>query len=254
MSLDQINNYGPGDNNFTSFQETLDATRRGLAEITLSEYDTDLAPVVKVGSVFENNSAFFQVTTSDITPTGYSGISNSTTFYLYFDESATAFIYSATAPTWNDARQGWYNGDDRALFSMYKDSGGTLYQDKCLIVNRNDYGHFGKIQGAGDDDLKLGSELKPHTSQTEGSWSFTANGQTQIIPNGVYQILHFRGGATRSLVQSFINGSWQTISDGTTGTNNDGAHGALVFSDGVNYRVQWGTSTSTAGTVYYRKA
>ena len=68
-----------------------------------------------------------------MTPTGYAGITNSTTFYLYYDESASVFIYSNTAPTWSDVLQGWYNGNDRAFFSMYKDSGGTLYQSKSSL-------------------------------------------------------------------------------------------------------------------------
>jgi hypothetical protein len=133
LALVQLNNYSVGDPNATASYTTLDATRRGLAEVTLSNYDNDSAPVVKVGSIFANAGALYELQTSDATPTGYSGISNSTTFYLYFDESAEVFIYSSTAPTWSDVYQGWYNGLDRALFSMYKDSGGTLYQSKRKV-------------------------------------------------------------------------------------------------------------------------
>lgn len=133
MAITQLNDYGVGDFNLTAIINTIGKTYKGKADITISEYDTTAAPDVKVGSVFENNGAIFIVDTSDITPTGYAGISNSTTFYLYFDESGTTFIYSSTAPTWSDSLQGWYNGNDRALFSMYKDSGGTLYEDKTRI-------------------------------------------------------------------------------------------------------------------------
>ena len=143
MGFKQTNNYGIGDDNFTAFQETLDTTRRGLLEMSLSEYDTDAAPVVKVGSWFENNGSMYEVITGDETPTGYAGISNSTTFYLYYDVSGDEFIYDSTAPTWNDALQGWYISNDRALFSMYKDSGGTLYQNKALIHNASHL-HFNK--------------------------------------------------------------------------------------------------------------
>ena len=133
MAFQKTSDYAVGDVNFTSFMNSLDTTRRGGSSITLSNYDNDSAPVVKVGSWFENNGALYEVITGDETPTGYSGISNSTTFYLYYDDSGDEFIYSSTAPTWSDSKQGWYNGNDRALFSMYKDSGGTLYQDKTKI-------------------------------------------------------------------------------------------------------------------------
>ena len=49
-------------------------------------------------------------------------------YYLYIDDSAAAvdaprelgatdFICSATAPSWSNAKQGWYNGDDRCIFA-----------------------------------------------------------------------------------------------------------------------------------------
>jgi len=109
---------------------------KGKADITISEYATTAAPDVKAKSVFENNGTLTEVST-DVTPTGYSGISVSTNFYLYYDESTAAFIYSETAPTWSDALQGWYNSNDRAFFSMYKDSGGTLYQLKTKLQDQN---------------------------------------------------------------------------------------------------------------------
>lgn len=127
MAVTQLNtaNY-----DYAMMLSTLNKSYKGKADITLSAYTTTAAPDVKVGSVFDCNGAIFIVDTTDITPTGYAGITNSTTFYLYWDEDPGAFIYSNTAPTWSDALQGWYNGNDRAFFSMYKDSGGTLYQNK----------------------------------------------------------------------------------------------------------------------------
>ena len=133
MAITALNDYAIGNTNFNTMMTSLDKTFKGKADITISEYDTTAAPDVKVGSVFENNGSLFIVDTADITPTGYSSMTVSTTFYLYYDESATAFIYSNTAPTWSDALQGWYNGNDRAFFSMYKDSGGTLYENKIAF-------------------------------------------------------------------------------------------------------------------------
>ena len=154
MAISKVSDFAVGDIDLTAMMSTLNHAYKGQARVTISEYDTDSAPVVKVGSVFDCNGAQYAVNTADETPTGYSGISNSTTFYLYFDESAEAFIYSETAPTWSDDLQGWYNGNDRALFSMYKDSGGTLYQYKNIITNDKIRSRRYKI-GSWDMDTNL---------------------------------------------------------------------------------------------------
>ncbi len=134
MAVRQINT---ADYDYAMMLNVINKSYKGKADITLSAFDTTAAPDVKVGSVFEDNGAIFIVETSDITPTGYAGITNSTTFYLYWDESGTAFIYSNTAPTWSDVLQGWYNGNDRAFFSMFKDSGGTLYENKSMLIQKS---------------------------------------------------------------------------------------------------------------------
>lgn len=123
MSISKVSDFAVGDIDLTAMMESINKSYKGKAEVTLSNYDNDSAPDVKVGSMFDNNGTLYAVTGSDETPTGYSGISTSKTFYLYFDESAEAFIYSSTSPSWSDDLQGWYNSNDRALFSMYKDSG-----------------------------------------------------------------------------------------------------------------------------------
>ncbi len=134
MAFEQINT---ADFDYEMMLATINAAYIGKAEITLSNYDNDSAPVIKVGAKIEVNGALIKLTTSDATPSGYAGITNSTTFFLYYDSSAGVAIYSNTVPVWNDALQGWYNGNDRAFFSMYKDSGGTLYESKVLLLNQN---------------------------------------------------------------------------------------------------------------------
>ncbi len=151
MAITALNDYAIGDTNLTAIITTLDKTYKGKALITLSEYDTTAAPVLEVGSIFENNGALFIIDTSDITPTGYAGISNSTTFYIVYDASAGAFIYSSSAPTWSDALQGWYSGNDRYFFSMYKDSGGTLYELKSEMQHESKDSKHG--------DLKIQDDL-----------------------------------------------------------------------------------------------
>lgn len=211
MAVTQLSQTPAGTTDFTLLKNEVTKNAKGVNTITLSEYDTDAAPDVKAGSVFENNGATFIVDTSDITPTGYSGISNSTTFYLYYDESAETFIYSATVPVWSDALQGYYNGNDRALFSMYKDSGGTLYEDKNLLLQQNNY----QIT----DNLSIETSLKLSGSPTSGTNVLSSNGATYYFPRGVYSVHIYHNTITVNPNYSYIsietrvNGSW---SDGTT--------------------------------------
>ncbi len=145
MAVRQINT---ADYDYAMFLETLNKSYKGKSNITISEYDSDAAPDVKVGSVWEDNGAIFILETADLEPTGYAGISNSTTFFLYYDESAKVFIYSETVPTWSDVLQDWYNSNDRAFFFMYKDSGGTLYQSKQLLKKQGEL--YTKVIEIGD--------------------------------------------------------------------------------------------------------
>lgn len=133
MAINQINS---ADFNYATMLATINAAYVGQDTITITNLDDDTAPQVTAGAIFENNGALFENTVL-ATPTGYAGMTNSTTFYLYYDESGGVFIFSNTAPTWSDAKQGWYNGNDRAFFAMYKDSGGTLYQNKHILKGSN---------------------------------------------------------------------------------------------------------------------
>ena len=130
MAINQINT---ADFDYAMMLSVINLSYKTQADITITNYDDDTAPQVTAGSIFANNGAIFQNTTL-ATPVNYAGISNSTAFYLYYDESEGEFLFAETVPTWSDAKQGWYSGNDRAFFSMYKDSGGTLYQRKSILV------------------------------------------------------------------------------------------------------------------------
>ena len=129
MAITQLNT---ADFDYAMMLSVINLSYKTQADISITNYDNDTAPQVTAGSIFVNNGAQFENTTL-ATPTGYAGLTNSTIFYLYYDESGGVFIFSNTAPTFSDAKQGWYNGNDRAFFEMFKDSGGTLYQRKRIF-------------------------------------------------------------------------------------------------------------------------
>ncbi len=199
MAITKLNNYTVGDIDLTAMVITMDKIFKGLCLVTLSAYDTTAAPDVKVGSIFENNGTFFIVDTSDITPTSYAGISNSTTFYLYYNVSGAVFIYSATAPTWSDSKQGWYNGNDRAFFSMYKDSGGTLYQNKIKLSLNGDFSKRTFKFAIGDWNMDTSSQVSISGHGLEITNIRSATGM--IIRDNSAVVAVFGGGNTGGVTE-----------------------------------------------------
>ena len=133
--------------------ETLNKAYKGKADISLSNFNNDLEPVVKIGSVFDNDGAIFLIETDDETPSDYGTINNNTMFYLVFNSDIESFFYTETSPIWEDSKQGWYESGQnfRYLFSLFKNDGGTLYQKKNLLMSNNNQ----NIPGG----LKIGGPL-----------------------------------------------------------------------------------------------
>ena len=106
---------------------------KGFASVTLSSYnDSATAPDITVGSMFENNGVFYEVTGSDESPTG--SVSNNTQYYILYNVSAGEFQFTSTAPTWSDTKQGHYDagGNNRYLFEVFIDSSGN-YDDRRYL-------------------------------------------------------------------------------------------------------------------------
>lgn len=135
MAIVKLNDFGSGDANLEAIMATLNRAYKGMIEVSLSNFDFPFSPKVESGSIFDVNGALF-VLTGDESISGFSSIPVDTEFYVVYDESANGFIYSANAPTWSDGKQGWYNGNDRYLFSLYKYNSSS-YADKALMKNSN---------------------------------------------------------------------------------------------------------------------
>ncbi len=173
MAINQINTAAF---DYAMMLSVINLSYKTQADITLTNYDNDTAPQVTAGSIFVNNGAQFENTTL-VTPTGYAGLTNSTTFYLYYDESGGVFIFSNTVPTWSDAKQGWYNGNDRAFFSIFKDSGGTLYQTKLSLIHKSNNQIAGGLQ---TDNILVKTHVVPI-----GIWDMTGGTKNVTLPTGI---------------------------------------------------------------------
>jgi hypothetical protein len=104
-----------------------------IATCRLTNWDSSSEPEVASGSRFEINGSYYEVS-SDEAITGWSGITIGRIAYVYAvpGSSSATFEYSETVPTWDSANGGFFNGTDRALFSVYKTSA-TEYDYKHRV-------------------------------------------------------------------------------------------------------------------------
>ncbi|MEW6536234.1 MAG: hypothetical protein AB1454_11525 [Candidatus Auribacterota bacterium] len=88
-------------------------------------YDTDTVTIVT--GYGECNGEYWEIV-SDTNHDMTSLASAEDYHYIYIDYSASSFptitvIDTTTEPVWSDAKQGWYNGDDRCLGVVWSPSG-----------------------------------------------------------------------------------------------------------------------------------
>lgn len=90
----------------------------GKIEGLIVKYNTATVITITSGSCEANGKSY--TLASDTTHTMTSLVVALDIHYVYIDDSASSpptavFIDSTTEPTWNNAKRGWYNGDDRCI-------------------------------------------------------------------------------------------------------------------------------------------
>jgi len=110
----------------------------GYEAVSISNYDNTSEPKVQAGAVIEISQELYEFS-SEETLTGWSGISDDTQAYIYFVPSGSSctVIFSTTAPTWSDVKNGWYNGNNRALFAVYR-TDATTYSNKYVMAAKSE--------------------------------------------------------------------------------------------------------------------
>lgn len=119
--------------------------RLGYISISLDGWaDGAAIPVITKGSSFEIGDSIYYCG-ADLTIDGDGVLAagaTSTLFYAYADPTDSDFVCSATAPTWDDEKQGYYatigGHVSRCLCSIYKD-GSSNYTQRTIWYSR-DYG------------------------------------------------------------------------------------------------------------------
>jgi hypothetical protein len=119
----------------------INAHKTGHINIGLININTNLAPQIMNGSVFELNGGLYRCSNDETITIGSPTVNK--VIYIYavaeFDDikkqNIANFMYSAVTPTWNPAKGGRYNGNDRAVAKFFYTGG--QYNGKVILDNYN---------------------------------------------------------------------------------------------------------------------
>lgn len=241
---------------------------KGYQAISLTHFSDALEPSITAGSELEVDGTFYEFAIDEAAVAGgWGAIAVSTAVYMYLVPAGAlhTWIYSATAPTWDIAKQGWYNGNNRAFGGLYKDAGGNytlkwFYEDNQLnSIKRYGDGTLGPLDCAstvtadGGMDPGGSGAMRKWKEITIGDWNMDTTDWV-AIPHGLgaswkniralrgvirrdddamYYVIGMHGDALLQLV-SFTKGPAGSF-EAFDATNIYLWRGAGSYFDGVNF-------------------
>jgi len=131
MAGTKISDYDIGTTKWSEMLATIEKQRKGFIALSLTNYDSDSLPAIAAGSYVEISGALYGFTSEEAiggTPT--SGQIN----YIMVDPTPITAAWTTTAPTWSDAKNGWY---DAAVAKRYV---GGCYYDGTNYKGKGVYG------------------------------------------------------------------------------------------------------------------
>jgi hypothetical protein len=159
--------------------EALNSYTLGQMQLTLTNFDNDSEP--QVHGVVEVGEIYYRTTAGAESIGGWSGIANDSTVYIrVIPDLATdtaSFEFTTTAPTWDDAKQGWYESgtNKRYVGGLYKDGSGN-YTQKWLYhaIQANNP----RVTLFGDGSLSLDGGIKASVMSVEDQKTENSSGQS----------------------------------------------------------------------------
>lgn len=110
----KLNTYAIGDVDLTNIMTVLDQTRiGGVMQVSLTNLSNTTVPAIAAGSFLEVAGALYLVSTEEAISTtdpvtGSAVVDGSIYVMAIPSGSSISFSFTDTAPTWSDAKQGWY--------------------------------------------------------------------------------------------------------------------------------------------------
>jgi hypothetical protein len=245
-------------------KEYLRKRLRGLLQISITTLDTDDTSFsIEVGSVIEVNGSIIEVITAAEAGGTITHITDETKGYCYVTD-AGVFSFSETAPTWDNTKQGWYNGTSRAIAGFTRD--GTSYDNKFTM----EYSEKSSVDYLEDSvsfintvtryfSVPMVGTNSGGTAIGDGSELYMTNGTNLNLPvnlpNGaivtaVYAAIS--GTITRiNLVRSLLTNSTEEIMGGVTATGEDTSiSNATIDNETYSYFVDCYNNTGAVRSIY----
>lgn len=154
----------------------------GHDRLTLSEMETTTVSAIEQGSIIEIGGALFlaesneSISTTD--PHTSSTVANGTV-YIFINGTTGLAYYTATAPTWDDDKQGWYGTAGYANYRyvpIYMTKSGSSYSNKrrfTLGKGLEDLNVKGDLSV--EDDLTVGDDVIVTDNITADGFIYAAN-------------------------------------------------------------------------------
>jgi len=145
MAGTEVNLYGVGDVDLTALMNTVDIQRVTFQGLSLTNYDNTALPAIAAGSLVEVGGTLFKFSIEEAI-TAWAGVAAGVAYIKLVPAGVTPDTVTAeftdTAPTWSDAKQGWYgtvaSANHRYVASLDK-------VDAATYSNKNVYnGRYGE--------------------------------------------------------------------------------------------------------------
>jgi hypothetical protein len=133
MAISAYTTFSAGDVNLTALMNATNSIFTGYNALTLTHMNDTTEPAIAAGSKIEVNGALYQSETE----TAITGSPSDGVVYIYIDPSGPSAVFTNTAPTWSDSKQGWYGtggtANCRYVGRCYKNS--TSYSNKTYYTS-----------------------------------------------------------------------------------------------------------------------
>lgn len=115
--------------------DQLQNQRKGAIAISLTDFDVTTVSQIAAGSILEIGGAVLLFESDESMGANWAAMAQGVV-YAYINGTTYESTYTATAPTWSDEKQGWYDGTGahRYYARFYKDAGAN-YTRKALYTN-----------------------------------------------------------------------------------------------------------------------
>lgn len=115
--------------------DQLQNQRKGAIAISLLDFDVTTVSQIAAGSIIEIGGAVLLFESDESMGANWAAMAQGVV-YAYINGVTYESTYTATAPTWSDEKQGWYDatGAHRYYARLYKDAGAN-YTRKALYTN-----------------------------------------------------------------------------------------------------------------------